>query len=324
MTRSDLADAVHQARERVYRHATVTPLIPATDARADPSVSWKLECLQVTGSFKVRGAANKLEALRQRNECAGVVACSSGNHGRAVAYVANRLGIRAAIFVPRWADATKVEGMRKDGAQVHLTGETYDAAEEAATAFALQEGLPFVSPFDDLEVVGGQGTIGLEILAQTDGVDRIVIPLSGGGLASGIAAAVKAVAPGVRIVAATAQKARVMYESIRANRIVAVPEEPTLAGALAGGIGNPNRHTLAAVRDLVDEHVLVSEEAIADAMRHLWGAYRIVVEGGGAVAAAAVLSEGVSGTRCGRTAVIVTGANIESTRWNDVVRNGTS
>lgn len=318
MNRSGLADAVERARERVYRHAIVTPLIPSA-VRADRSVVWKLECLQVTGSFKIRGAANKLEALRERSECAGVVACSSGNHGRAVAHVASRLGMRAAIFVPRWADRTKVDGMRADGAEVHLAGETYDDAERAAMEFAAGEGMPFVSPFDDTEIIGGQGTIGLEILSQLDGVDRILVPMSGGGLISGIAAAVKTVAPRVRIVGVSAERARVMYESVRADCVVSVPEDPTLADALAGGIGNPNRYTLAAVRELVDEYALVSERAMAGAIRHLWATHRLVVEGGGAVAAAAVLSPGETSARDGRTVAVISGANIELGRWRDVL-----
>jgi threonine dehydratase len=317
---SELAAMVERAGQRVYRHAIETPILPSTLGDGNRSVALKLECLQVTGSFKVRGAANKLEALSDHDGHRGVVACSSGNHGRAVAFVARRLGMTAFVFVPEWADPVKVEGMRHDGAQVQRIGGTYDGAEAAAIAFAKAEDLPFVSPFDDPEIIAGQGTIGAEILTQDRGTDTVLVPLSGGGLVAGVAAALKGAGSLIRVVAVSAERARVMYESVRAGNPVTVPEEPTLAGALAGGIGNPNRYTFDAVRDLVDHHVVVSETAIANAIRYLWSQHRLVVEGGGAVVVAALLDRAVN--LGGRTLAVVSGANIDLDAWRQIIDSG--
>jgi len=279
----------------VARHARRTPLLPAPAlARGlGRDVLLKAECLQHTGSFKVRGAAARLEALDADERGRGVVACSSGNHGRAVAFVAARMGIRATIFVPEWIDAVKLSGIRACGAEAVLAGSSFDEAEARALESAAHEGRTYVSAYDDPWVIAGQGTIGDEILDQCDRVpDFVMAPLSGGGLVAGIAARTK-VRLGARApitVAVSAENAAVMLASLRAGHPVEVPEQDTLASALAGGIGLDNRHSFALVRDLVDEHAVVSERAIADAMRHLIERSNLVVEGGGAVAVAALLS----------------------------------
>ena len=277
----------------------------------------KLENLQVTGSFKVRGAANRLLALSPKEMKRGVVACSSGNHGRAVAYVAGLKGIPAVICVPTWVDPVKKEGMERAGARVILAGDSYDEAENRALALAEQEERAFIQPFDDPWIAAGQGTLGLELLEEIPGLHTVLVPLSGGGLAGGIAYAIKERRRDVRVVGVSAARARVMYESLRVGKPVSMPEEETLAEALSGGIGLTNRFTLPLIRELVDEHVLVDEEGIRDAMLYASGSLHLLLEGGGAVALAAVL-----GKRChleargdkAAVAVVLSGGNVSLTR----------
>lgn len=268
-----------------------TPLVraPDLDALAGRPVWLKLESLQTTGSFKVRGAAAHLLSLPAAERARGVVTCSSGNHGRAVAFVAERLGVPACIFVPAWVDAVKLEAIRGHGARTELAGDTYDEAEARAFAWAREHGLTFVHPFDDPAVAAGQGTVALEILDALPGVGEVVVPLSGGGLAGGIGYALAARAAGVIVTAVSAERARVMVASLEAGGPVALPEEETLATALSGGIGLDNALTLGLVRRWVHRHLLVDEAAIARAVRHAFGR-GLVVEGGGAVALAALLA----------------------------------
>jgi threonine dehydratase len=271
-----------------------TPLVraPDLDAHAGRPVWLKLESLQTTGSFKVRGAAACLHALSPDARGRGVVTCSSGNHGRAVAFVAERLGVPARVFVPSWVDPVKLEAIRGHGARTELAGDTYDEAEARALACAREHGLTFVHPFDDAAVAAGQGTIALEILDALPDVGEVLVPLSGGGLAGGIGYALAARASGVTVTAVSATRARVMVASLEAGGPVTLPEEETLATALSGGIGSDNALTLALVRRYVHRHLLVDENAIAHAIRHAFGR-GLVVEGGGAVALAALLAGSV-------------------------------
>jgi threonine dehydratase len=296
-----------------------TPVLEDRDlARPDGgAVFLKLENLQVTGSFKARGAANRILALSPEERERGVVACSSGNHGRAVAYMAGRLGISATICVPSWVDPVKREGMERSGARVILSGRSYDEAEVQAEDLSRSEGFAFVQPFDDPWVAAGQGTLGLELLDQVPELDTVLVPLSGGGLAGGVAYALKEARPGVRIVAVSAGRARVMYESIRAGGPVILPEEETWAEALSGGIGQANRFTFHLIQELVDQHVLVGEDEIRRAMLYALQALNLLVEGGGAVALATLLSGAWKGDGEGKTgavAAVVSGGNVSLER----------
>ncbi|MDH5760358.1 MAG: pyridoxal-phosphate dependent enzyme [Gemmatimonadota bacterium] len=280
-----------RAREALAGIARGTPLVwsPGLSEVAGVPVHLKLENLQVTGSFKVRGAAARLTALGPAERSAGVVVSSSGNHGRAVAFVAERLGIPAVVCVPDWVDPVKLEAIRGHGARAVLSGGTFDEAEARALEIAAREGLTFVSAFDDPWVIAGQGTLALEIVEELPGTGHVLAALSGGGLVGGMAAAVRAPG-GPDLVAVTARRARVMWESLRAGRPVSLPEEETVAGALAGGIGEENRYSFDLVRSLVEEHVVVEEDEILDAIAFAFKELHVVVEGGGAVGLAAVLS----------------------------------
>ena len=297
-----------------------TPVVPlavagrtASGSSSSP-VFLKLESLQRTGSFKMRGAANRLAKLSPEERTRGVVAASSGNHARAVAEACRLLGIPATVCVPEWVDPLKLRAIQAAGARVVLAGPTYDDAEARAAALTDDEGLAPIHPFDDLDVIEGQGTVGTEIVEQLPGVEEVVVPLSGGGLVAGVGLAVQE--HGVRVVAVSAERASVMHVSLLEGRPVQVPEEETVASALSGGIGMENRFSFDIVREVVDEHVIVSEDAIRSAMTRAFAECRLVVEGGGAVGLAALWS---GYEPQGTAAVVVSGGNIASAVVSDLV-----
>lgn len=310
------------ARVAIADIATQTPVLSSsllTESINTP-VTLKLENLQVTGSFKVRGAANKILSLSDDEKERGVVTCSSGNHGLAVSYVAGSLGIPATVLVPEWVDTSKLDAIRRFGANAVLHGKTYDEAEERSFEVEEEEGLVYVHAFDDPYVVAGQGTIGLELLEQLPSMDCVLVPLSGGGLISGIAYAVKQANPQIRVIGVSAENARVMYESLLVGHPASFPEDETVASALSGGIGLDNAHTFTLVSEYVDEHVLVTEEEIRAAMVFAAREHKLVVEGGGAVGIAAVLAEKV-GRGSKSMAVVVSGGNIDMNSFGGIVSN---
>jgi threonine dehydratase len=301
------------ARRAVEPYVINTPLLldPWLTSRVGRDTYLKLENLQITGSFKVRGAVNRMLNLTDEERARGVVACSSGNHGRAVAHVAGMLGMAATVCVPDWADQVKLAAMTAAGANIILAGSSYDDAAERAERLRDDEGLTLIHPFDDPLIVAGQGTIGTEIVDALPDVAEIVVPLSGGGLAGGLALAAKTRHRGVTITAASAERAGVMLASLGAGKPIDVPEQPTIANALAGGIGLDNRYTFVLVRDCVDQHCTVPEEAIIDAMAYSLERLHMVVEGGGAVALASVLSGVWTATSEGGPLVILlSGGNV--------------
>ncbi len=315
-----------EARRAVAELARATPLVsvPSLSERLGRRVLAKLENLQRTGSFKVRGAAARLAALSPEERARGIVACSSGNHGRATAWVARRLDVPATIYVPSWVDPVKLEGIRGEGARAVLCGDSFDEAEARAVRHAEEEGRPFISAYDDPWIIAGQGTLATEILEQRSGERpaALLVPLSGGGLAGGMAAALLAgtddgapPSPSTQVVAVSAERAAVMFESVRAGRPVQLPEEETLASALAGGIGDPNRWSFRLVRDLVHRHATVTEDEIKDAIRFCYNEMGVVIEGGGAVPLAALRAGRWSldsTTGDGPVVVVLSGGNLSS------------
>lgn len=273
-------------------------------------VSFKLECLQHTGSFKVRGAANKLLSLAPEQREEGVVAASSGNHGLAVAHVAGELGVPCTVFVPEGASETKVAAMRERGAEVIFHGDDAAVAEACARERAEEEGLAYISPYNDSEVVAGQGTIAAELVGQMDGIDVVFVPVGGGGLISGIAGYLKGVlGERVRVMGCQPKNSAVMYESVRAERVLrSLPSKPTLSDGTAGGL-EPGTVTFEPCRALVDDWVLVSEEEIAWAMNLFMDAHYLMIEGAAGVSVAAFLKR-QDELRDANVAVIVCGANI--------------
>ncbi len=292
--------------------AVNTPLLasPALSEQSGAAVLLKAENLQVTGSFKVRGAANKMLSLTEEERARGVVTCSSGNHGRAVAYVAELLGISATVCVPEWVDTAKLDAIRSHGAEAVLHGRTYDEAEAHSFEIRDERGLSYVHPFDDPHVIAGQGTIGVELLEKVPSLKAVVVPLSGGGLIGGIALAVKNHDPSIRVIGVSAERARVMHESLGEGKPVEFPEEETIASALSGGIGLDNQYTFRLVRDLVDEYLLVSEAEVVGAMAFAAREQKLVIEGGGAVGIAALLFNKVGGIK-GDIAAVISGGNVD-------------
>ena len=309
-------DHVCAARERIAGRVALTPAPVAQplSAHVGATVRCKLESLQPTGSFKVRGAWSHLLA---HPDGGPPVAYSTGNHGRAVAVAARELGRRATIVVGGDTEPGKVEALRACGAEVRIEGDTQDDAAAAAEALARESGRDLVPPFDDPEVIAGQGTIALELLAEAPELDTIVVPVSGGGLIAGIALAAKALAPRIRIVGVGAARAPAMCESLDAGYPIASPEGPTLADSLRGGLGPHNRHTFALARAHVDETHLVDEDAIGEAMAYALRHQGLVLEGAATVGLAALLRRAVD-VRGERVAVVVTGRNVALARVCEV------
>jgi threonine dehydratase len=271
----------------------------------------KLENLQETESFKLRGASNKMLHLTSEEQEHGVITVSTGNHGRAVSYVAQYLGMNAVICLSQHVPKQKVQALRRLGAEIVIHGQSYDEAMAHAARLQQERGLTWVDPFDDPFVICGQGTIGLELIEDLPEVDTVIVPLSGGGLISGIGLALKSVDRDIRVIGVSMERAPVMYHSLRAGRPVELEEEPTIADALAGGIYLDNQHTFRLVQRYVDETYLVSEEQIASGMAFALEQHHLVVEGGGAVGIAALLHNRVREIGS-NSVVVISGGNVDS------------
>jgi threonine dehydratase len=304
-------DQIREAQVRIAPYIRRTPLLPSTLFESlNARISFKLENLQTTGSFKLRGATNKILSLTEAEKERGVITVSSGNHGRAVSYAANRLGIRAVICLSEAVPENKVEAIQRLGAEVVIHGATYDEAEIHTLHLQEQQGLIMVDPFDDPDIIAGQGTIGLEILEDCPDVDTVIVPLSGGGLISGIALALKYTRPEIRLIGVTMDRGAAMVESLKAGKVVEIIEEASLADALIGGIGQNNRYTFNIVKSLVDETILVSENEIAHGMCVALHKENLITEGGGVVGLSAILSRKVK--ELGENVVVViSGGNVE-------------
>lgn len=286
-------ESVFRARARLPRAITHSPLVRADwlDGAANGPVWCKDETRGPTGAFKIRGATNMIAALPDDARARGVVTCSTGNHGRAVAHAAASAGIRAVVCLSELVPDYRREAIRKLGAEVRVVGRTQDEAFVEADRLARDKGLTVVPPFDDPLIVAGQATIGLEIAETLPEVGTILVGLSGGGLAGGIALALKAIKPDVRIVGiSTDNGGAAMHESIKAGHPVEVPEPPSLADSLGGGIGLDNRCTFDLCQRLVDEVILLSEAEIAAGMRAIYRQQRMIVEGSAAVGPAALIA----------------------------------
>lgn len=300
--------------------ARLQPLIRRTPLERQATLSQltgeevyvKLENFQKTGSFKIRGAFNKILRLNEAERRRGVIAASAGNHAQGVAYAAQRAGLRALIVMPRGAAVSKVAATKEYGAEVVLVGDTYDDASAHAQGLAAERGLTFIHAFDDPAVIAGQGTIGLEILADLPDVDVIVVPVGGGGLISGIALAARAAAGAsgrrVRVIGVQAAGAPSMARSQAGGRPITLDDVHTIADGIA--VKRPGGLTYSIVRQTVDELVTVDDEAIAAAILLFVERLKLVVEGAGAAAAAAVLSGKVRAPGQ-RVAVVASGGNID-------------
>ncbi len=309
---ADLLDRIPAALEAVRPHVVRTPLVRLERADGSAAVQVKCEHLQRTGSFKARGAIAKLSALGAEQRERGVVAASSGNHGLGVAYALSVLGGRGLVCVPESASPVKVAAIRRLGVEVRHLGEESGRTETLTREYAAEHGLAYVSPYNDLDVVAGQATVGVELAEQTsgEGLDTVVVAVGGGGLVSGVAAAVRAARPGVRVVGASPANDAAMAAAVAAGHVVPAPARPTVSDGTAGGI-EADAVTLDLCRRLVDEWVLVEEDRIAAAMRLMIDTHHQLVEGAAGVALAAGLD--VAARHPDRhVAVVSCGANIST------------
>ncbi|WP_445500295.1 hydroxyectoine utilization dehydratase EutB [Microvirga sp. G4-2] len=312
-------DRIVQAQDRIAGRVRRTPLTLSSSlsARCGVPVHLKLESHQPTGSFKLRGATNAVLSLSDEARRRGLVTASTGNHGRALAHAAKAEGVRSVVCMSALVPANKVDAVRALGAEVRIVGRSQDDAQEEVERLVREEGLTAIPPFDHADVIAGQGTIGLEIAEARPDTELVLVPLSGGGLAAGIAAAIKGKLPRARVIGISMERGAAMYESLRAGRPVVVEELETLADSLGGGIGLENRYTFAMCRDLLDDVVLLSEEEIAEGIRHAFVAEGEIVEGAGAVGIAALLAKKVDVR--GPTVVVVSGRNIDEALHRRIV-----
>lgn len=304
-------DRVFAAQKRIAGIADATPLVPsALSERFGQEVLLKLEIAQPVGAFKLRGAVNAIFGLPEG--LAGVTCCSTGNHGRGVAYAARARGMRAVVCMSRLAPQAKVAGVRALGAEARIIGDSQDDAQREAERLVAEEGLTEISPFDDPHVIAGQGTIGLELLQARPDLETILVPLSGGGLAGGVAFAAKTINPGIRVIGITMDRGAAMHASLAAGHPVEVTEVPSLADSLGGGIGLRNRLSFPLCRQYLDDVVLVTEAQIYHALQTIYFEDRIFCEGACVVGIAA-MQAGKIALR-GPTATIITGRNIDMTQ----------
>ncbi|EYR78340.1 hydroxyectoine utilization dehydratase EutB [Shinella sp. 838] len=308
VTMADIEQAARRIDGRILR----TPFVPSASLaeRCGVPVGLKLEHHQTTGSFKLRGATNAVLSLSPGERARGVVAASTGNHGRALAYAAKVEGSVATICMSRLVPENKVSEIRRLAADVRITGRSQDEAQIEVERLVAEEGLVMVPPFDNRAVVAGQGTLGLEIAEAMPDVSTVLVPLSGGGLAAGVAAAVKGRVPKARVIGLTMARGAAMKASLVAGRPVEVEEVASLADSLGGGIGLDNAVTFQMCRTLLDDVILLSEAEIAAGMRHAYAEEREVIEGAAAVGIAALLS-GRLGRLDGPVAIVLSGRNVD-------------
>ncbi|MEN3792275.1 hydroxyectoine utilization dehydratase EutB [Fulvimarina sp. MAC3] len=310
MAKVEIAD-IEDAARRIAGHVRRTPvdLSESLTEQARQPVYLKHEHRQITGAFKLRGATNAVLSLSTEERARGVVATSTGNHGRGLAHAAREAGVRCVVCMSNMVPQVKLDAIAALGAEIRIIGRSQDDAQVEVERLIREEGMVSVPPFDHPKIVAGQGTIGLEILEDVPDVETVLVPLSGGGLIAGIAAAVKARRPEARIVGISMERGAAMEASLKAGYPVEVEELPTLADSLGGGINLDNHVTFEMVRALVDEVILLTEAEIAEGIRHAYFKEREVIEGGAAVGIAAILAGKLKPT--GPTLALLTGRSID-------------
>jgi threonine dehydratase len=315
----------YQAQGRIRAMIRKTPLIASAglaEKTGAEQIYLKLECLQNTGSFKVRGAANKILSLSDAEKQKGVITFSTGNHGKAVAYVAGRSGIKAVVCLSEHVAAYRVAMIAALGAEVALKGRSQDEAEKNYQQLTASRGLVPVVPFDDPMIIAGQGTIALEILSKLADTDILMVPLSGGGLLAGIAMVAKSINPNIHVVGLSIAQSPAMFESLKAGGPVQVEEKDTIADSLLGGIGFDNRYTLPMIEKYADEHLLISEEEIKDGMFYIFDQHRLIVEGAAAVGIGALMHQKQKINVQGKKVVILlSGSTINSDEYIQIIQS---
>ena len=312
-------DKVFDAQVVLKKILRETKLVRAHGIAPECELYLKPENLQITGSFKVRGSAYKIAMLSDEEKARGVIACSAGNHAQGVALAATKNGIKSLICLPDSAPISKVEATKGYGADVCLVEGCYDDAYKKALELKEREGYTFVHPFDDENVIAGQGTIALEILNDLDNIDAIVVPIGGGGLISDIAYTVKQIRPSVKVYGVQATGAPSMYNSVKDGEIEALPSVSTIADGIA--VKKPGENTFELVSKYVDEIALVSDDEVASAILALMEKQKMIAEGAGAVSVAAVMFDKFD-LKGKRVVAVVSGGNIDVTSLSRVIDRG--
>ena len=312
-------DKVFNAQSVLKNIIRETKLVRAFGVAPDCELYLKPENLQITGSFKVRGSAYKIAMLSEEEKAKGVIACSAGNHAQGVALAATKNGIKSLICLPDSAPISKVEATKGFGADVCLVAGCYDDAYQKALELKEKEGYTFVHPFDDENVIAGQGTIALEILNDLDNIDAIVVPVGGGGLLSGIAYTVKQIRPSVKVYGVQVKGAPSMYKSLKSGKIECLKSVQTIADGIA--VKEPGENTFAIASEYVDDVVLVSDDEVASAILALIEKQKMIAEGAGATAVAAVMFDKLP-LKGKRVVCVVSGGNIDVTSLSRVIDRG--
>jgi len=315
-------ETIYQAHERIKGVVVKTPFAyaPRLSEQCGSDIYLKKENLQVTGAFKIRGAYNKIAALNDEERDRGVIAASAGNHAQGVAMAAQMFGIRALIVMPDSTPLTKINGVKYYGAEVILAGSNYDEAYAYASAYGAEHGMVFVHPFADEAVMAGQGTIALEMLQSMNDLDAIVIPVGGGGLISGMAGAIKALAPHIRVIGVSAAGAPAMRESFEAKKAIDSTTVRTIADGIA--VRDTSSITLGHILESVDEIVSVDDEEIANAILFLLERQKLVVEGAGSVGVAALLHDKIDHLKGKKVGIVLSGGNMDVTLLSIIIEKG--
>ncbi len=309
---------IQDAHKRILPFINYTPLIYSQFLSKNFKVKLKLENFQITGSFKIRGAINKLLTLSNSEKEKGVIAVSTGNHGKAVAYASKVLGIKSTIYMSSMVPNYRKEAIENLGAKVEIVGKNSDEADLFARQLSQDKNMPLIHPFDDQDIIVGQGTIGLEMLKDYPDVDTIIVPTSGGGLVSGIAIAIKMQKPDTKIIAVSMEKGPSMYESLKKGKPVDVEETETLADCLGGSIGLNNKFTFNIVRQFIDDFVLVSENEIAEGIRINLKEHKIISEG--AAATGVMVVKNVLSDKIGKKIIcLICGGNIDNIMLSKII-----
>ena len=312
-------DKIYQAAFVLKAVARKTDLILAEKLSPDGHIYLKTENLQVTGSFKLRGAYYKISQLTPEQKKAGIIACSAGNHAQGVALAATRMGIKSTVCMPDGAPISKVEATKALGAEVCLVPGAYDDAYEEACRLVKETGATFIHPFDDDEVIAGQGTIGLEILDQLPDVEAVVVPIGGGGLLAGVAYAIKHLRPDVKVYGVQAELAPGMYQSFKEGILASLDRVATFADGIA--VKHPGENTYNIIKEYVDDIVTVTEDEIATAILALIEKQKLISEGAGAVSVAAAMF-GKLPIKDKKTVCVVSGGNIDVNILSRVITRG--
>jgi len=315
----DLYEAALQAYQRISSHIVKTPveLSGFLSGQLKAEIYLKNEHVQHTGSFKLRGACNKILSLSEARRKAGVLAASTGNHGLAVAYASQKFGVRAKVIAPAKASPRKLGAIRAMGVEVETVAGDCLAAEMAAKEMAKQQGRVFISPYNDLEVVAGQGTIGIELNEQLPGLDAVFVVVGGGGMISGIGAVMKRLNDKIRVTGCWPENSRVMYECLKAGKIIDVPESDTISDATTGGL-EPGSISFVFCARLIDDCVMVSEQEIREAMKIIAREESWIIEGAAGVAVAAVIKQ-KDKLQGKKVAIILCGRNIDFEKYKNVI-----